>query len=138
MPKGPGRGAGGGRPPLPPEQRRTHRVHLSLSPDEQAALFEAAEKAGLRPATYGRELLLERLAAFDLAPSLSDEELAELRTHAEALNRATRRLHVQRKEQGAPLSGDDIAAEVADLVRRLRRDVRHARALLRAYREGAK
>ena len=128
----PMRKATGGRPPLPPEARRTHRVHLSLSEDGQAKLFDQAEKAGQRPATFGRELLLERMAAHQLRPTLIDDDLEGLRARTAELNRAVRRLHLLDKDQPAPVSFEDIATEVADVLGPLGRQLQAARELLQA------
>jgi len=128
----PARRATGGRPPLPPEARRTHRVHLSLSEDGQAKLFGQAEQARQRPATFGRQLLLERLAAHRLRPTLLEDDLEGLRARTAELNRAVRRLHLLDKDQPAPVSVEDIATEVADLLGPLGRHLQAARELLQA------
>ena len=45
----------GGRPRLPGEERRAHRIGVSLNEAEREAIAAKADAVGLRPATYLRQ-----------------------------------------------------------------------------------
>jgi len=47
-----------GRPPLPPERRRTERVGVALSPDERDRLILAAMKLRMDVSTFIRLMTL--------------------------------------------------------------------------------
>jgi hypothetical protein len=47
-----------GRPPLPPEQRRTERVSVALTQDEYDRLCLTALRLRLEPSTFIRLMLL--------------------------------------------------------------------------------
>jgi hypothetical protein len=102
----------GGRPPLLPEQRRSCRVWLALGDEHRANVTDAAQRAGEATTTYAQRLVVERMDAHRLRPSLEEDDLEAVRRLALALNRAVHRLHVLGAAQPEPLGMADVAAEV--------------------------
>lgn len=47
-----------GRPPKPPEERRTDAMKLPLNADEKALIEQAAQADGAKPVTWARDVLL--------------------------------------------------------------------------------
>jgi hypothetical protein len=47
-----------GRPPLPSEQKRAHRIQVPVSPPELEAMQAAADSAGVALSVWMRETLL--------------------------------------------------------------------------------
>jgi hypothetical protein len=48
-----------GRKALPPEQRKTARLFIHLTPDEKVRAFQNAEQAGWRFSEFARAILVE-------------------------------------------------------------------------------
>lgn len=50
-----------GRPMLPPDEVKDRLLSVRLTPDERAAIWDAAAKAGLTPSQWARQEIRKKL-----------------------------------------------------------------------------
>lgn len=106
----------GGRPPLPPEQRRARRLTLRLREEELAELRERAREFDLSVSAYARRLVMRR----KLRPGrLRPEELALL-GQVNRMGNNLNQLMIQIYTHQAPLGLASTVRECLELLKEIR------------------
>lgn len=105
----------GGRPPLPADRRRRHRIKVSLTDREVATVFERAEFIGVTPARYVREAALGR----PLASRVERRALAQLSRAGNLLNQAVRYSHQTQRPADVETAIVSAARAIENATRKL-------------------
>ena len=103
-----------GRPPLPAEDRRSHRVDVTLSEASLDEIRTAAAEMGVAPSALAARRVVAR-SRCNTQPKLHETAVEELRAHTSALNRLLAEQHRHAQHPGLPSLCRD-ATQVHQLV----------------------
>lgn len=118
-----------GRPVLPPDAAREHRVNLRLNADEYARIKATASTLGLAPAAYLRRVGLGVVPTPPpVVPAVNLEKWAELGRALSNVNQIVRELH----RGNVPVVGPDVLP----LLRTIRDELHATREALRGRKAG--